>query len=626
MKLVIRILSLSNKQHLLALHHRQFLPLLKWLSFLAIVPLCTSINTYADNTDSKILVDIDAKAKHRLQQDEFLNLDAAYQAKGMDIEQATEQLNAQRKALDLTLDSGLILNGLASDNRQTSDQQLSQQKTQGVKLSLAEIRAKALSANLSLKIANFNPVIARTQLDEERAKFDQIIFANLKYGDKDTPEISSDNIRFTSNNPNLDDELVKLNKTPIRTKSILGDVGIAVPLRTGGTVTISAPFENIDKTGDFTSNQYRTGLKFSISQPLLRDAGFSVNEASIQIAGLNEQASLASTRLQSIRIIATIDKAYWALNQAWTELEIRQQQYEFAVQNLIMVRKRVQEGLTASIEINRSEIGVNDRLEQLIIAKTNLSLAQRQLKFFLNDPQYAVTDETNLITTTPPDLYNYQFDRQNLVKNAQANRLDLLETELRLSEDSLRVAVLQNQTLPLFSLDYAYGSLSDSESSFSRSYSSLGQFDFNEWYIGLRFELPVSNDARKARLSRAVEQRLQRLSTKELQQLSIQREIYDVLDTLEQNWQRIVANKQQVAIAGTNYEAELKQFKEGLRTMTEVLEALTRLGDAQVREIKAITDYQASQVDLAFATGTLLGYSRVNFDRINFDHVNSPTR
>lgn len=554
--------------------------------------------------------------QQRLKQDEVLNLDATAQSKGSNIDQATQQLDKQRKALDLTLDSALILNGKSSIN-----DQLPQDKALGIKQSLADIRAKALIHNLSLKIANADPIVARTQLDEERAKFDQTIFANIKYGDKDSPMMSGDNVKFTSDDPALDRALVKLSKSPKQTKSLEGDVGIAIPLRTGGTIKIAAPFENLDKNSKFDSDEYRAGLKFSISQPLLRDAGLTVNEASINIASINEQATLARTRLQSIRIIAMIDKAYWALNQAWTELEIRRQQFEYASQNLIMVRKRVQEGLTAAIEINRAEIGVNDRLEQLIIAKTNLSLAQRQLKFYLNDPQYPLASDTNFITTTAPDLFSYQFDRNSLVKNAQANRLDLLETELKLSEDILKISVLENQMLPLFSLDYAYGALSDSESSFGGAYNSLNQVDYNEWYVGLRFEMPVSNDARRARLNRAVQQRLQRLSTKELQEMTIQREIYDVLDTLEQNWQRIVVTRQQVVVAGTNYEAELKQFKEGLRTMTEVLEALTKLGDAQAREIKAITDYQTSQIDLAFSTGTLLGYSRVNFDR-----VNSPTQ
>jgi outer membrane protein len=36
------------------------------------------------------------------------------------------------------------------------------------------------------------------------------------------------------------------------------------------------------------------------------------------------------------------------------------------------------------------------------------------------------------------------------------------------------------------------------------------------------------------------------------------------------------------------------------------------LGDSQLREVEAVTDYQVSLIDLAFATGTLFGYSQVN--------------
>ncbi|HSF71878.1 MAG TPA: TolC family protein, partial [Methylotenera sp.] len=97
------------------------------------------------------------------------------------------------------------------------------------------------------------------------------------------------------------------------------------------------------------------------------------------------------------------------------------------------------------------------------------------------------------------------------------------------------------------------------------------------------------------------------------QELTVKKEIYDALDQVDQQWQRILAARQQVLIAGINYDAELKQFNEGLRTMTEVLETLTRLGEAQIKEVRAISDYQISLVDTAYATGTLLGYSKFSF-------------
>ena len=47
--------------------------------------------------------------------------------------------------------------------------------------------------------------------------------------------------------------------------------------------------------------------------------------------------------------------------------------------------------------------------------------------------------------------------------------------------------------------------------------------------------------------------------------------------------------------------------KSDLRTATDVLDAATRLADAQSAEIRALTDHEIALVDLAVATGTTLG-------------------
>ncbi len=307
-----------------------------------------------------------------------------------------------------------------------------------------------------------------------------------------------------------------------------------------------------------------------------------------------------------------VDKAYWEVYQAWAELDVRRQQYEIATQNLAMVNRRVEEGLSAAIEARRAEIGVSDRVEALILATTQLKLDQRQLRFLLNEGVGSMDKDSMLVPETQPTLQYYDFDRDKIVSAAMDNRLELLALELKLAADQANIDYLQNQTLPLFTLDYSYGALSDSERSAGRTYRD-GFDRFDEWSVGLRFEMPVSNEARHQRLQRAVQQRLQRLSTQTLQEQTVRREIYDALDQVEQNWQRIIAARQQVILAGVNYEAELKQFREGFRTMTEVLEMLTRLGEAQVKEVRAIKDYQVSLIDLAYATGTLLGYSRIEF-------------
>lgn len=484
-------------------------------------------------------------------------------------------------------------------------------KETGLQLSIAEVRSRALKNNLSLKVFQYDPVIAQTVVREEEAKFDKIIFAYAKYGDKDSPAFSGDNVEFKSNNPALDAQRLKIDIQEQEKQNLMLEAGIKVPLRTGGTVTLSSPFNRKVTDGQFSSKEYQSALQFSFSQPLLRDAGVRVNEASIQIAAYEQQATQLKTRLQSIRVVAMVDKAYWDLYQAWGELDVRRQQFELANQNLGMVKRRVDEGLTAAIELNRAEIGVADRMEALIIAETNLKLAQRQLQFLIND----INNDTSqaFIPVTPPNLLKFEFDRSKLLSDAQQGRIELLEQEVKLAADLTKIDYLENQTLPLFTLDYQYGALSNTLNSMGDTYRGVLNGQFSDWSVGLKFEMPLTNEARKARLENAVQQRLQRLTTRELQELTVKREIFDALDKVDQNWQRIIAARQQVLIAGLNYDAELKQFSEGLRTMTEVLETLTRLGEAQVKEIRAITDYQVALIDTAYATGTLLGYSKLNF-------------
>ena len=485
---------------------------------------------------------------------------------------------------------------------------------ESVEFTLANVRALALENNLDLKIAEIDPKIAATQVSEEEAKFDELIFAKAKYGKKDTPKQNLDVVTFTptSSSSLLENETDKLTAIEQLTQVLEMEAGIVIPLRTGAKVTLSSPFNEKKQFKGVPSTEYQNALRFSVSQPLLRDGGIDTNVAGIRIAQYEQQIIDVKTRLQSIRVLATVERAYWAIYMAWGELDVRRQQYENASDNLTMVKKRVANGLTAAVEVNRAEIGVAERRESLITATTTLKIRQRQLKLLLNDTNLTLDSQTLIIPKTKPILLHFEFDRNELIQKALAGRLEILELELKLAADLTKIDYLKNQTLPLFMLDYNYGSLGRDTAAFDGAFNQTIDGNYSDWSVGMRVEIPLSNELRKSKLERAVQERLQRLSTQQLRELTVKREIYDALDTTEQNWQRILAVRQNVILAGLNYDAELKQFREGLRTMTEVLETLSRLGDAQLREVRAVTDYQISMIDLAFATGTLLGHSHVS--------------
>ena len=477
-------------------------------------------------------------------------------------------------------------------------------------LTLNDIRKKALQNNLDIKIAQFEPKISQDKLNREKAKFDQTLFVYANYSENKLPSIADDYYLIKSNSPNLNNQEIKLNQLAQDQQNIALDMGIKIPLQTGGQMSISSPLVRKKSYGDFGVDEYRNALRFSFTQPLLRDFGKDVNTTSIKLAENQNNINLQRTKLQSIRIISIVDKAYWELKQAWSILNVRKQQYELAEKNLAMVKMKYDEGLVAKIELTRAEIGIADQIERLIFAETSLKIKNRQLFYFINNLND--NDQVTSMLYSPiskPSLIEFNINKNELYSNALKNRIELIEQEIQITNKELEADYFKNQTLPLFALQYEYGALSNTYSNFNKAYSGSLNDNFNDWMLGFKFEVPFTNEARKSRLSQAINEKNKTLQTYELKKLTVKKEIYDAVDVLNQNWQRIKTTRQQVLIAGINYDAELKQFEEGLRTMTEVLEALNRLGDVQIKEIQATIDYQIALTDLSFATGSLLGYS-----------------
>jgi outer membrane protein TolC len=198
---------------------------------------------------------------------------------------------------------------------------------------------------------------------------------------------------------------------------------------------------------------------------------------------------------------------------------------------------------------------------------------------------------------------------------AVENRMEMLELELQIAEDMSTIDYMHNQALPLVTMDYTYNvnGLGPTESD---SFDLLYDKRFEDHRLGLQLLVPLGNEAAKSRLHQAFYQRRQRLATRENRAAVIELEVLNAVDQLEANWQRILASRQRTILDGRLFEAEKRQFELGLGTSTDVLEAQTNFADAQSAEILALAEYQIALVDLAYATGTLLGSAKVQWEPI----------
>ena len=464
-------------------------------------------------------------------------------------------------------------------------------------LTLEQCRALTLGNNLDIKVQLINPAIAAQRVSQEQARFEAVFNASGGFGKTDTPQPSTLDISGS----NLDYSYSGL--------------GVNVPLRTGGTVTFDIT-ENRTKTDSMWSTfnpSYSSDMAFSLSQPLLRNAGRRANTYSIRIAEYDRQITDARTKLEVIRIIAAVDRVYWRLYAARMELEVRKKQYDLAKALFEQAQRFVEAGDKPQVEVIRTEAGVAQQLQAIILAENAVRDRERDLKRTINKRGLGMQTPTVVVPATAPDPVRYELERRQLVAVAIDGRMEMLELELQIVQDVETVDYMQNQSLPLLTMDYRYN-INGLGATNHDSYDLLFDKRFEDHRLGFQLFVPLGNQAGKSQMRRALYLRRQRLASRDSREALIELEVLNAIDQLEANWQSVLASRQSAILDGRLHEAEKRQFALGLGTSTDVLQAQALFADTQSAEIRALAEYQISLVDLAYATGTLLGAAKVQWE------------
>jgi outer membrane protein TolC len=462
-------------------------------------------------------------------------------------------------------------------------------------LTLEQCRALTLGNNLDLKVQLINPAIAAERVSQEQAKFEALFFSNGSYSIADTPSRTA--LEGTKDNFSR------------------VDYGVQVPLRTGGTVTFDL-VENRYKTDNIFqtfSPAYNSNLSLSLSQPLLRNAGRSASTYSIRITEYDRQITDARTKLEVIRILAAVDRVYWRLYAARMELDVRKTQYDLAEKLYEQALRFVNAGDKPQVEVVRTEAGVAQQLEAIILAENSVRDRERDLKRTLHKRGLGMQTPTVVVPATAPVPVRYDLERRNLVAVAIDNRMEMLELELQIAQDVATTDFMKNQALPLVTMDYRYN-INGLGPTRDDSYDLLFDKRFEDHRIGFQLFVPLGNEAGKSQMQQALYLRRQRLASRDSRQALIELEVLNAIDQVEANWQRVLASRQRAILDGRLFGAEQRQFELGLGISTDVLQAQANFADAQSREILALAEYQISLIDLAFATGTLLGAAKVEWE------------
>ncbi|MFI4882928.1 MAG: TolC family protein [Phycisphaerales bacterium JB064] len=464
-----------------------------------------------------------------------------------------------------------------------------------VPLTIEAARAAALENNLDVRVSLISPSIAAERVSEEEAAFEAVFRVTGVVQETDTPtfsELQDAQQEFQSLNPSL-----------------------TIPTRVGGNFAISAPFSRNETNNPFATVDpaFTQDLEFSLSQPLLRGAGRRATTGALRIAAFDRSLAATRTKLEVITRLSAVDRAYWQLYAARLVVAVRVQQRDLAIAQLERAQRQFDAQRVPEVEVLRAESGVADRVEAIIIAQNNADLRQRELKRLLNLPELPVQSDVAIELESVPDPALYDADGTVMMDRALASRMELLEVELQLAQDLVRIDLAENQALPELNLDALYR-INGLGGNHGGATEVMLENDFQDWRVALTAGIPIGNEAALSRLRQLVLSRLQRIATKQLREQTIRQEVLDAIDEMGTSWQRVIAARERLRLATRTLRAEERQFNVGRSTSTDVLDASARLADAQLSELSAIVDYQLAQVNLAVATGTLLGQAKVDLE------------
>lgn len=488
-----------------------------------------------------------------------------------------------------------------------------------MQLSLSDATALALQQNLDIQIASLTPRIRDAQITEQNAIFDvtargSVAISNSRLLSESNAFINSPEIGVRQEDINGDGIPETLALAGQEDEQIYeGEVGVSQLTPYGGTYEVTLRELRVDTNRrvienfllpEQRSDLYTTEFELLLRQPLLKDFGAEVTKNQIFIARNNLSISQEEFSLQVIASTSQVQQTYWDLVFRRQDLEVRRQQLDLAKRLLAQVRRQVEVGTLAPIEVLQAETDIASIDQQIIIAINAVHDTEDRLKRTMNLSLTGEFADVEILPTDAPTYTTTPLNAEAEIAHALQQRHDLVQAKLALENQNIGLVFNKNQTLPTLDLQasFRFNGIDDSLGGGSGELSP-GR---HRWEVGVVFSYPLANRAAKSRLQQsrlAIRQQLLRI--KDLEE-TIGEEVRTAVRAVQATSQLVQASKAASRLADKQLDAEEKKLRVGLATVFTVLQFQEDLAVERSAEIRSLTEHLKSLVRLEEAKNTLL--------------------
>jgi outer membrane protein len=399
------------------------------------------------------------------------------------------------------------------------------------------------------------------------------------------------------------------------------DSAIEQLIPTGGKVrlgyTLSDLRNNYPYNGGFITNptnnvytkQYQTFVGATLTQPLLKGAGFTATLAGIRLAALDSDIAFEQYRRQLMLTIYQAEGAYWNLYFAQEQIRFFDESVSVANDVLADTREKVKAGQGAELDVMEAQSALalrdtkrNDAVQNYYDALGHLQILTGTSPSMFTppagEPQLRAVDDPH--STNSPPVYG------DIVGNIYLLNPEYLIQQKKTDEEMVRLGYAKNQLLPELNLKAAYG-FNGLANSPGDSWDSTSTQDFPSWSIGVEFNIPLGGNIKGRNYYKAAQ-----LSLREalMNLKGTQNEIANGLNIAIQKaqaWHQSIQSYQTVVSYNEELlKTQLERLKAGAVEGTKVLDTEANLLDSRQDLAGALTQYRRALLEVELSSGTLL--------------------
>ena len=468
-------------------------------------------------------------------------------------------------------------------------------------ISLADAALQALKHNLDISISRQTKESRQADITIEQAKFDPTLSVNGQFNRIVNPL----NRPVFGATPG---DLTRITTFDQRTQSVTLDATTNLP--TGGNIDLnySPTRTKVNPelaTGFLFNPSYIGGLALTLTQPLLRNAGFDVTKTFIRVAQNNAAVEEHVFRDRVLTVLATVEQSYWEVVFANENLKVADAALKAAQELLASNRAKAKAGIMSIVDVLQAEAAVASRVEQVLVAEKTIRDQEDQLRRLLNPAEEDLRQDVRLTPLDQPVVTLEPLSLQEAIDTAMEQRPEIVQAKKNIESSELNTQFAKNQLLPNLSFQGTMG-LAGLGKDYPNSLNSNFSGDFYNYGAGLVLSYPLGNRSAWSTYSK----RQLEAKNAEASLVSVRQQIIvgvrEAVRRVQTDFKRIETTRSARIMAEKQLQAEQERLKVGLSTTRFVLDFQRDLATAQGNELRATVDYNKSLSNLARHKATTL--------------------